>query len=112
MGGIADLGPEVAAMGIDQLFSGDVAQPEEKWQRLVHQVPRQAFRRLQERLLEDVGVVEPALELAVQAEPDHALEPLAVARKEFRHGRRVASGRSIEQVGKVLSIAHRRNPPH
>jgi len=88
-----------------------VSQPEEKWQRLVRQVLREAFRRLQKRLLEDVGVVEPALELAVEAEPDHALEPLAIARKELRHGRRVASGRSIELVGQVFRIGHRYNPP-
>ena len=98
-------------MGVDQLLAGEVSQPEEKRQWLVLKELREAFGRLQEGFLEDVGVVEAALEVAAEAQADHALEPFAVAREQFRHGRRVARGRTIEQFGKVFWIRHRGDPP-
>ena len=75
--------PQVAAMGIDQLLAGDVPQPEEERQRPVRQVIRKSLGGFEIGLLEDVRVVDAALELPVEAEADHLLEPLAIAGEEL-----------------------------
>src|SRR5262249_61614084 len=61
---------------------------------------------VEERLLEDVGGVEPALEAAVQAQADHPLEPLPVAVPELPEGVRIPGRTLPEQPDRVVRVLH------
>src|SRR5262249_7292369 len=72
---------------------------------------REAFGRLQEGFLENIGVIQAALEVAAEAEADHALERLAVAGEQLGHGRGIARGSALEQVGEIFRVRHCGSPP-
>src|SRR5262245_42531947 len=57
-------------------------------------------------LLEDVRVVDATLELTVEAEVDHLLEPLAIAAEELGQGRLVAGGGIGEELGQIGRFGH------
>ena len=75
------------------------------------QVLRQSLAGLQEGLLEHVGVVDAALELAVEAEVDHPLEPLAVARKQVVNRRLVSGGGELQEGRDFFGLVLHRDPP-
>ena len=99
LGGVAHLGPQVAAVRIDQLLTRDVPQPEEEGQRPVRQIIRKSSSRFEIGILKDIRLVDPALEPPVEAEADHLLEPFAIEGEELGHGRLVPGGRSSQQFG-------------
>ena len=70
-----------------------MSQPEEKRQRLIRQIIGQSLGGLEKGFLEDIGVVDAALEQPVEAKSDHPLEPLAIAGEELVNGRLVTARR-------------------
>src|SRR5262249_21264583 len=63
---------------------------------------------VEERLLEDVGVVEPALEAAVQPYAYHPPQPLAVAVPELAEGVLIPGRTLPQQWDGVVRVFHRR----
>ena len=64
------------------------------------------------RLLEHVGGIDPAREPAVEPQPDHPAQPIAIAVEERGQGRLVAGQGALEEVvlGIVWRIGHRSAP--
>ena len=75
---VARLGPQVAAVLLQQPLAGEEPQPEEERHRRVVEVLRQPADRIEHRLLDDVGGVDPPLEPPVQPQGDHAAQAVAM----------------------------------
>ena len=56
------------------------------------------------RLLEHIRVVDPSLQPAAQAQVDHPLEPVAIAREQLAQRFRIAGGSPAQQIGNLAGI--------
>jgi hypothetical protein len=97
--------PEVAAMQNQQSLAGEPAQPEECGHRRVSQVFPRTPDHIDACLLEHIRRVEPPLEPAVEPEPDHSLEPLAMAREELQECGLVAALDPVLQLDQSAGLA-------
>ncbi len=79
--GVAKLRAKMAAMHLGQLERRHVAQPDKKRGRRVRKILIKPRRDAEKRLLNDVGTVDAPGQPAAQAELDHPLHPVAIARK-------------------------------
>ena len=81
--------------------------PEQRGELRVGQVGVQVACDVEERLLKDVRGVEPGPDARVDAEFDHAAEPIAVAIEKARQRLAVAGAEPIEQLRhRVGSLVH------
>ena len=90
---------QVTAVRIDQLLTRDVTQPEVEGERPVRQIIRKSSSRFEQGILQDIRLVDPALEPPVEAEANHLLEPLTIKREELGHRRLIPSGSPSQQFG-------------
>src|SRR5437773_784565 len=95
-GCIAHLRPKVLPVQHLESLPGQGAEPEEEGDLGVRGELAGPAGEVEERLLEDVGGVEPALEAAVQPQADHPFEPLPVAVPELPEGVLIP-GRTLPQ---------------
>jgi hypothetical protein len=106
--GVAHPRAQVMPVQPQQLLPGEEAQPEEERHRPLGQVLGQAVGGLQVGILDDVGGVDAALQPAVQAQGDHAAQPLAVPFQQRPPALRVPPGRSLEQPVRFVRVSRRR----
>jgi hypothetical protein len=86
----------VIAAGVDHPVPGDLPQPRIEWDRPVTQIAIQAAVGFRERVLDQVGRVQAGAESAVEADGDHAVEPLAMAVQQPAAGGAVAGRGGVE----------------
>jgi hypothetical protein len=99
---VPQLGPQVMAVKVEELLSGQEAKPDE-WGHLGRpEVLRQPLRGLEEHLLDDVRWVQPGLEAVIEAQADHALQPLAVPHEDA--GKGFLPGRAFRRIEMPLEI--------
>ena len=92
-------------MELGQPLADDQPQPQEQRQLRVGQVVGELGDGVHERVLEDVGRVDPALEPAVEPGIDHPPQPGAVPDQRLAGGRSVACRRSLDQP-EVFRLVH------
>jgi len=87
------------------------AQPEQRGQLRVGQVGVEVAGDVEERLLEDIRCVEAGPDARVDAEFDHATEPIAVAIEQGRQRPAVAAAERPQRVGRIAeAVVH--DGPH
>ena len=106
--GVAHLRPEVMPVEHLEPLAGQDAEPEEERNLRVLGELAGPPGEVDERFLENVGRVEPALQAAVEAEPDHPLEPLAVAVPEHHEGALIPGYPLPQEPDRVVRIVHDR----
>ena len=111
LAGVAHLGPEVVAVQGHQPLAGDQAQPEERGQRRVGGVLAGAAEHVELGLLEHVGGVDAALEPAVEPQPDHPPQPVAVAGEELDQGAGLPGAGAAESSSLELKVVRSWNRP-
>jgi hypothetical protein len=79
--GVAHPGAEVMAAERGQTLADNQPQPEERKQLRVAEIVIEALRRVEKRILDDVGRVEPAPDPCVKAEVDHPQQAVAIVIK-------------------------------
>jgi hypothetical protein len=91
-------------MDVDQLLAGDVTQPQEERQWPVLHVTWQIFGRFETGLLDDIGSIDPALQLPVETESDHLLQLASVAGQQAVEGGLIALRCPLQQRFQVIFI--------
>jgi hypothetical protein len=94
----APLGPDVAAVDLDQPLPGQAAQPGVERQRPPLRVVGKFQVRLGQGVLDDVGGVEAWPQPAVEANLDHVAQALAVPGQQSAAGVGVARGDAAQQL--------------
>ena len=94
-----------------QPLAHDQPQPEEGRQLRAPEVAVQAGRGVEERVLEHVGGVEPALEPRVHAQLDHPAQAIPVALEQVRQRLAVAAAEPLDELLGVARII-RHDSPH
>ncbi len=97
---VAHLRAEVLAVERRQPPTDVQPQPEQRRQLGVGEIGVQVVGYVEERLLEDVRGVEPGPHTRVDAQLDHATEPIAVASEQGRQCLAITSTKSLDQVGR------------
>jgi hypothetical protein len=104
IGGSAS-GTEVAAVDLDQLQRGHVAEPEEERPRRVPGVLPEPPGDLEVRLLEHVRVVDATGQPSAEPQADHPLETVAVALEQGAQRLLLAGRGAAGQIGVLGPIS-------
>jgi len=83
---------------------GEETEPEEEGHRGELEIVLDAPRRLQERVLDDVGLIDAPAEAAVEAEHHQTLQSHSVALEESAHGASVSSPCPLELPSELKTL--------
>ena len=108
--GVAHLGAEVLAVERCESPADVQPQPEQRWQLRVSQIGVQVAGDVDERLLEHIGGVDAGSEPRVDAQLDHATEPIAVAIEYRRQRPAAARAQPLDGVGRVAWSGFHESP--
>ena len=102
--GIAAGGPEVPPVLVHQPLAGQEPEPEEERHRGILEILRQPPGRIEARLLEDVGRVDPALQPPVEPQGDHATQPLAMPAQQLSQSSLIPAHGLLDQPARLTPI--------
>ena len=102
--GVAGRGPQVLPVLVQQPLAGQEPEPEEERHRRVLAVLRQPAGRIEARLLDDIRRVDAPLQPAVEAQGDHAPQPVAVPAQQLPERPLVAPHGLLDQPRRLASV--------
>ena len=112
LAGVAHLRAQVAPVADRQPLAHDQPQPEERRQLRALEVAVQAGGGVEERVLEHVGGVDPALEPRIHAQLDHPVQPIPVALEQVRQRLAVAAAKPLDEMEGIARIVRHESPSY
>ena len=106
--GVAQLSPEVAAVNLGKLLSGQKAEPEKRGHLGVGKIGISALGDIDERLLQDIRRVDASQKTAIQPKPDHPPEPLAMLNEQRRQARQVGRRTCVGLLAQIVRLVRHR----
>src|SRR4051794_14240082 len=89
-----------------QALAGEKPEPEEERHRAVLVVFRQPPGRIEARLLDDIGRVNPPLQPPVEAQCDHATQPLAIPAQQLPESPLVPAQGLFDQMRRLAPVGY------